>query len=290
MHKNIINNNKRFDYCPCCRFKNISKIGNIDYGANIKYARLGISLTSQPEIWRCNSCKSWFSQNIISEEDSYRLYSSNQSWTSKKIEFSKCKTTIKVLSSIVYPNCKVLDVGCANGAWLDFAKVKGARTFGLEYSQKHITELKRKKHISYSSWLEVDQCFNVITALDLVEHLYDLDAFIKYCSEKLLRGGMLVVLTGDISSICANKGKNSWWYIRYPEHIVFPSIQFISQIPGFKLMSVTPVYPFNLSVISSIKQIIISVIKPRPNSYCPLVLRKPDHMLVILQKIESKGQ
>lgn len=163
--------------------------------------------------------------------------SSNQKWSSSKFEDSKGREIIDILSKLFCKDAKVLDVGCNTGELLDFAKAKGCHTFGIEDSLDSVALLKQKGHKVLSSQSENISYYDVITAFDLVEHLYNLPKFIENCYSQLVENGYLLLLTGNISSISSVLTSSNWWYVRYPEYIVFPSKRYFKRIYRFKIRS-----------------------------------------------------
>jgi 2-polyprenyl-3-methyl-5-hydroxy-6-metoxy-1,4-benzoquinol methylase len=290
-YNTTINNNVRTDTCPCCKSSSIAKVGAIKYAKNTTYSSTKIKLTGIPELFSCDKCKSWFTQNRVPESDSIALYSLGSSWSSDSFTESKTQETVDLIESLVKPGCKMLDIGCANGAMLDYAKQQGAITSGLEYSRANLDELKRKQHNAYSDWSQVQERFDIITAFDVVEHLYDLESFFDSCINHLSDDGLLVFLTGDISSSSANKTENMWWYLRYPEHILFPSLEYFGSIDNFQLVKIVNTHPSKFDTSSSILKI-MKGIKARFTSLIlgnlfPSPSAPPDHIIVVLKRINN---
>jgi 2-polyprenyl-3-methyl-5-hydroxy-6-metoxy-1,4-benzoquinol methylase len=284
----IVKNTNRSNLCVCCQSNNVSMLGLIEYAKVTVYANSRVELTSQPELWECNDCRSWFTENRVSEKDSVDLYSSGQSWVSKGLRISKEREVVKSIEILFQPGLKVLDVGCANGALLDFAQENGSLTYGLEYSERNRLVLEKKGHKNYSNWSEIDTSFDLIIGFDLIEHLYDLQSFIDSCRKHLNEDGLLVIMTGDVSSPPAQKSRQKWWYVRYPEHIVFPSAKWLKSLPGFKHVETKSVYPYRLAdPLRTIKRLFLSWLNPQPGSLPPSALRRPDHMILVLQKIDT---
>ena len=71
-----------------------------------------------------------------------------------------------------------------------------------------------------------DDTVDAIFAFDLIKHLLQPRDFIDRCFAKLRAGGSLLILTGGIGSISARLARTRWWYLQYPEHISFPSLDF----------------------------------------------------------------
>jgi hypothetical protein len=78
--------------------------------------------------------------------------------------------------------------------------------------------------------------------MDVIEHIYDVPSFLGQVVKRLRADGMLVMLTGNINSFLARMAKNNWWYVRYPEHVRFPSLRWLRRHPGFRLTRVVRVH------------------------------------------------
>jgi 2-polyprenyl-3-methyl-5-hydroxy-6-metoxy-1,4-benzoquinol methylase len=289
--KTAINNNLRSDVCLCCESTSLTKLGSIKYSRNTSYSGSQITLTETPELWRCDDCHSCFTQNRVTESDSVQLYSLGSSWFSDSFVETKTKETVDLIESFVTPGCKILDVGCANGAMLDHLKKKGAITSGLEYSLANIDELRRKEHTTYSDWSQIGKHFDIITAFDVVEHLYDLESFLDSCFDHLSDDGLLVFMTGDVNSLSAITGKNNWWYVRFPEHVLFPSLKYFLTLEKFEVTTVVKTYPMNLKVHPSItnfmKNVKAKIMSLFLGDFIPSLSLPPDHIIVVLKKISN---
>jgi SAM-dependent methyltransferase len=290
-----LNNNIRHDSCPCCKSRSLSFIETIKYAKNVQYSSSLIKLAEVPELWQCEKCESWFTQNIIAEKDSIDLYSNGSSWISKEFKDSKSPEVIESLKLLNIKDKKILDIGCANGSLLNFARENNALTYGLEYSIENRTLLKENGHLAYGDWSEIDERFDIITAFDLIEHLYDIELFFDFCRRYLSQNGILLIMTGNIFSASARSAKQSWWYLRYPEHIVFPSRKYYSSLEHFNLISYQEVYPYKIedtnlfTSIFNAKNIkigarifIASIFKD--GKHFPSLKIAPDHALAIFSK------
>jgi 2-polyprenyl-3-methyl-5-hydroxy-6-metoxy-1,4-benzoquinol methylase len=284
----VVDNSLKFDFCPLCNSQEISKIGDINYFYPISYVSNIINLTITPELWNCNNCNSIFTQNIIPENQSIKLYSMGEKvWSPYKFETHKTELVIKKLSQLLKKDLHVLDIGCDSGSFLDFAQEKGCKTFGVEYSQNSLKILKQKGHVGYSTIDDAEGLFDVITAFDVIEHIYNVPSFIDKCLSKLSPNGYLVFLTGNPSSLPAKVTKSNWWYMRCPEHIVCPSHEYFTMHSQVKLFDWIPTFAgkaHQRRIVNSVKFILKELLK---FNFSGLHWSVPDHALIILQSVQT---
>jgi len=272
-----------------CGSNEISKIGDIDYRTPVMFSTYLIHLDKVPELFECIKCWSWFSQNIISHKTAIKYYSEGQScnkWP-RSVTFVEEKSAelINQLNRYLSKDKKVLDIGCNTGILLDHARNKGCITVGVEPSSASREILMAKGHTAYSSLEEVEGKYDVITAFDLVEHLYDLPGFFVTVNNLLVDSGIFILLTGDISSRSARISREKWWYLKAPEHIIFPSKHFLAGINFFELVSIVETYAskaYDRSIIVGIVQYFRKAFFLE--GYDGLPSLGPDHLLATFRK------
>jgi len=282
----MINNNVRYECCPLCHSENVFMVGNVAYDQPIYFSTHEIELKFIPELWKCSRCYSFFVQNVVPEGLAVNLYSQGKSqerWSTKLFQDQKPINQLHYLKRFLLEGRKVLDIGCNTGALLDYAKSLGCETAGVEFSQNSRQILEGKGHIAFSSMSDVQQRFDVITAFDLVEHIYDMPAFFINCKNMLKKGGILIVVTGNIESLSAKLCKQRWWYFRFPEHIAFPSKTYFIHYSGFLVEEWIRTYAsidFQFSWSQALKWLTGSVVR---GSYNGLPSIGPDHVLAVMQ-------
>lgn len=114
---------------------------------------------------------------------------------------------------------RILDVGCSYGFLLEIAKEKGFDAYGVELSRDAVEYCKQKLglnvflgHIEDAGY---DDCFfDVITAVDVIEHIPNPAQFILELKKKLKMSGILYLTTPDTDSVTAKIFKNRWWSYR----------------------------------------------------------------------------
>ncbi len=99
---------------------------------------------------------------------------------------------------------KILDIGCGGGLLSEPMTRLGAKVFGIDASEKNINVAKihAKKNnlkIDYKCTspenLDPETKFDVILNMEIVEHVEDVDFFLKSCSKLLKNNGIMFVAT-----------------------------------------------------------------------------------------------
>ena len=281
-----VDNRVRHTQCPLCASAHIAKLGDIAYPVPVPFSTHEITLTHIPEIWSCQECASRFTQNAIPESVAAELYASGigeERWASGNIREVKHPEIVDVLDVLYTRGARVLDVGCNTGELLDFARERGCVTAGVEYARSSRDIVTGKGHSVFPSLESVDGMYDVITAFDLVEHLYDVPAFLGFCRRRLAPEGRLALLTGDIGSPSARLAGVRWWYYRFPEHIAFPSRRYLAGRPGFPLERWVRTYAaraFEPSHLAAWAGFALGISLRRYRAQPPL---GPDHVLAVLK-------
>ena len=111
----------------------------------------------------------------------------------------KLKNKSKPLSGI-----KILDIGCGGGLLSEPMSRLGANVTGIDASDKNIKiaklhSKKNKLKINYlcssPEKLKITKKFDVILNMEIVEHVEDIDFFLKSCSKLLKKNGLMFVAT-----------------------------------------------------------------------------------------------
>ena len=111
----------------------------------------------------------------------------------------KLKNKSKPLSGI-----KILDIGCGGGLLSEPMSRMGANVTGIDASDKNIKiaklhSKKNKLKINYlcssPEKLKIKKKFDVILNMEIVEHVEDIDFFLKSCSKLLKKNGLMFVAT-----------------------------------------------------------------------------------------------
>ena len=275
------------EFCPLCGSQHIHKLGSISYEQLTIFSTTEINLELVPELWSCSQCHSAFVQNRVREDMAIKLYSNGESaerWSREPFHIQKPINQIECLNRYFLDGKKILDIGCNSGELLDYAQSLGCVTAGVEYSKDSRNILKDKGHTAFPSMSDVDDKFDVITAFDLVEHLYDIPTFFSRCQNNLNKDGVLIILTGNVGSLSAKLCKAEWWYVRFPEHVVFPSQKYFAHYSGFSIVGWIRTYAtkyYKHTWTQVMRGVLGGIRQGAYNGFPPI---GSDHVIVVLKK------
>ena len=101
-------------------------------------------------------------------------------------------------------NIKILDIGCGGGLLSEPMSRLGADVMGIDASDKNIKVAKlhaKKNHLNIKYLCASPENFNIKTKFDvilnmeIIEHVENIDFFLKSCSKLLKKNGIMFVAT-----------------------------------------------------------------------------------------------
>jgi SAM-dependent methyltransferase len=154
----------------------------------------------------------------------------------------------------------VLDVGCGTGTLLD--RLPECQKFGIEPAvsarrmaeAQGVTMVPPFDHAGEGAQTNSGPgLFDVITALDVIEHTAEPGEFLRSLDRALKPGGFLLLVTGNLESFSARFAGGRWLYLHFDEHVSFLSARAIEcflQPMGYALTAKTWVQSSNISPAS----------------------------------------
>ena len=200
---------------------------------------------------QCPSCALQFKDPQISMDALVECYTkaSSDHWehapSPRKRRFDDLADCIKANAN----GKRVLDVGCANGALLAYLLEKDSASswdcFGLEPGEAAAKTAEERGVKILGAFFDdldpdnPDHKFDVIIAIDVLEHLVDPNTFMEQAACHLSPGGLFVALTGDTQAWGWRLQGQRYWYCNLPEHVVFysrPTIEHFAKELGLELV------------------------------------------------------
>jgi len=133
-----------------------------------------------------------------------------------------------------------LDVGCSKGFLSYFFKKHNFDAYGIDLSSKACSFARKIGVNAIASDLlnyNPNKKFDVITIIDLIEHVDEPQKVLKKANSLLKKGGLLIVSTPNIKSFYSKISKSNWAGFDLPFHIIYfskDSLSFGLKNAGFK--------------------------------------------------------
>lgn len=236
----------------------------------------------------------------VSSHGAYSNYGADKSYITRTMR--KFIATLKVTCP---PPARLLDVGCAYGYFVELALRAGYDAYGIDPSA-HAARVAKSRFNSriaegtIGSAKFLDKHFDVITMLDVVEHLSDPRADLRRAAELLAPDGRILIATGDTESLAAKFLGRRWTFYIPPQHLHFFNKDTLTKV--LNQSGLTPSkwfrvgkwlslqYIFHLARTtgeSRLAQWLYPLMETLPVGRIPLYLSMRDNMVVIAKKTSS---
>lgn len=186
--------------------------------------------------YRCANCHLLMRHPVLTATQYAKLYAltSGDHWTKADLRAEQVRISEYIRASL--PNGgTVLDVGCSSGDLLnslgsDFSKfgVEPAAEARVRAQRLGITVICDSVEELNASHLK----FDVITAVDVIEHVSDPLAFLLRLADHLREGGRIIVSTGNADAFAWRVCGLSYYYSHLFEHISFISERWCNYLVG----------------------------------------------------------
>jgi 2-polyprenyl-3-methyl-5-hydroxy-6-metoxy-1,4-benzoquinol methylase len=249
--------------CPVCTSNQIQKSLLVkDYSVS----------SENFEIWTCTACSFRFTQDIPTQSQIGKYYRSDNyishTNTSKGLinrlylfirKITLCQKRSLLQSSTGLNTGTLLDIGAGTGAFASFMKSSGWRVTGLEPDQD---ARNRASSINGISLLPSDQLFafppesfDCITLWHVLEHVHELDAYMKQLYKILKPKGRLLIAVPNYTSSDAEHYQEHWAAYDVPRHLYHfspASMRALLNIHQFRLSGIKPMWfdSFYVSMLS----------------------------------------
>lgn len=185
-----------------------------------KYSISEANIQKPEKIFRCNVCGLTFAQqdsNLSYYADGYSEMV-DQEYIEE--ERGRRQSSIEILKRIERHKKKgrLLEIGCANGFFIDEARRRNWEVYGVEISKWAVAYAKENLNLNvFMGPLKeagfADEFFDLIVMSDVIEHLTDPKYTLLELRGILKNDGILYVNTPNISSLISRILRAKWWGI-----------------------------------------------------------------------------
>lgn len=168
------------------------------------------------------------------------------------------KERINSFEKILNKKGTILDVGCGPGFFLNYAKKRGWKIFGLEPSNAAVDFANKKLGIKITNGnfdeLTKFKNIDVIYTHGVLEHLENPIEFLKLAQKSLSKNGIIFNSVANdfnqIQAIALDTTKKPWW-IMPPEHYNYFNISSIKKLmrKKFKILSTKLSFPIDFFIL-----------------------------------------
>ncbi len=182
-------------------------------------AAAGISGTQS--LIKCQSCQFIIEFPRLSDSEIIAGYKAakNSGHDSQYIQRVKSfeKTLKRVQDFLPDPPAKVLDIGCAGGAFVEAAGNLGFASEGVEPAVDLVNSAKQRGLMVREGTAETiratsEKLFDIVSLWDVIEHVLDPEITLDAAIRLLATDGVLIINIPDIGTPLARMaGKKNWW-------------------------------------------------------------------------------
>lgn len=162
------------------------------------------------------------------------------------------------LLSIVRKNAKIskdskiLDIGCGFGTFVLVCRMEGYKAYGIDSGNYEIEFAKKRAKKSMPQTGEeiykisnaenlpfADNCFDIVTLWNILEHVTDYRAVLKEADRVLKKGGHIFVISPNYLSIRGEPHYHVLWFPMMPKKIAAYYLKLRGRNPEFLLNNVS---------------------------------------------------
>lgn len=206
--------------CPLCASEDLETYSD-DEDKQLAASDLGSSRqnVAHGKILRCRACRFGFRQSRPADDELATLYRKldpkvyEKEWQGR---LNTARRHLKIVQRYVAGG-RLLDVGCASGAFLRCAADTGWSVVGGEPAEglcaKAKEALRGRGEVFCLTLQQANlpaSSFDALTLWDVLEHVPDPLAFLKHCASLLKPGGYLFANVPDLDSLQARLLRERW--------------------------------------------------------------------------------
>lgn len=217
--------------CPSCGSHDFVYKGKIPQNAMCATIKLDVPL-QKSNLYKCLVCHLYFRWPRIDQKQLDKIYErDNQNhWNYKFINRKDWQIAFNYINNN-FAGGSILDIACWNGMFLERFK-ENWELYGIEINQVAANNsLSRGVKIIGNSIFEMktfSKKFDVITALDFIEHVENPIDLIAFMNRQVKNGGLIILSSGNTESITWKIMGSKYWYCSISEHLTFINAAWLS--------------------------------------------------------------
>lgn len=296
-------------HCPVCDSTHCEAVGPILHAEPLLVAGVPLELGGTKfTLLRCTDCSFQFKDPVIDPARLLACYAAADSdnWGESPDPWRRKFDVLRDYAERLATGNRILDIGCFNGALLQYLGEKW-RCFGVEPSTA-AAQLARSRGIdiiadTLESIPAATEKFDVVMAIDVVEHVIDPATFFQQVAQWLRPGGIFMLATGDTDALAWRWQGGAYWYSSLPEHVSFynrRSLQELGRLNGLDSIAYCRLRPRRISlprVVSDAAKNVIYSVGRKANGFGipalqrlfvdrhgPSVLTANDHLVYVYRR------
>jgi 2-polyprenyl-3-methyl-5-hydroxy-6-metoxy-1,4-benzoquinol methylase len=213
--------------CPACKKSDAKLVEE----TNTAQEMTQDILPEKYRIYRCGNCHLHFKDYIPDAEMLKKFYNSlgDGVWE-YNVEYPH-ESFLKSILRDMPDGASVLDVGCNTGRLLQ-NETERLQCYGVELNKEAAKVAASRGIRIIESDGEAGNIgegkFDLVTLIDVFEHLNDPMPFIQRLVSALKPGGALYIFTGRTDCLPANLCGPAYWYYKPAQHLIFLNRRFIN--------------------------------------------------------------
>jgi SAM-dependent methyltransferase len=195
------------------------------------------------ELYQCSFCGFIQCPRIVGVHTFYELMDDEAYEHTRAARSLQANKILDVIVTYRAPQGTLLDIGAGSGILVELALKRGYQAEGIEPSRWLQARAQQRGLPVYQGVFPADaphKTFDIITVIDVIEHVDNPVDFMTNCHARLSTGGLLVLITPDVGSLCAKLFGWKWWHYRVG-HIGYFSrrtISFLINNTGFTQLNI----------------------------------------------------
>lgn len=209
-------------------------------------------------IFKCSNCGFMQCLDVHDTMQYYRDLEDADYETGRKERIYQSRRILKKIIKSARNNCsgmQLLDIGAGSGILLEAAGELGFHAEGVEPSNWLRNIARSHGCIIKADSIphpEISGPYDIITIIDVIEHVSDPYEMIENAFSLLRPGGIIAVVTPDVRSLAARIMGWKWWHYRIAHVGYFDktNLKFLFDKIGIKLVSISrPSWSFSVAYI-----------------------------------------